>query len=228
MVLSKEKSKLNSGWLTRMLQILQTNEDAIRGVKSHSIISSIGGVLTSRLDPALTYHSVEHSDEVLRLAVALAATDGVSAREQLLIGIAAAYHDAGFLEQRVDHEVVSADLAETAMHATKSFSDEEINLVKQMIWDTRLQPDGPSHSLNTVLSPWLIDADISNLGRSDFLKQTQLLADELDISIDTMLDQSIQLMNRHQWFSPAGRKILGPQKDVNVRELRAMLKRRPS
>ena len=79
-----------------------------------------------------------------------------------------------------------------------------------------------------MLSPWLIDADISNLGRSDFLKQTQLLADELDISIDTMLDQSIQLMNRHQWFSPAGRKILGPQKDVNVRELRAMLKRRPS
>ena len=208
-----------------MLPILETEQDAVRLVKSDPVISSIGSLLASELDTSLTYHSVEHSDEVLSLAVALAATDGLNARDLLLIGIAAAYHDSGFLEQRLGHEIVSADLAESAMRTNQNFSKEEINLVKQMIWDTKLQPMGPSHCLNTVLSPWLIDADLSNLGRPDFLKQTKLLADELDMSMDTMLDQSIELMNRHQWFSPAGQRILGPQKDVNVKELRAMLQR---
>ena len=208
-----------------MLPILETEQDAVRLVKSDPVISSIGSLLASELDTSLTYHSVEHSDEVLSLAVALAATDGLNARDLLLIGIAAAYHDSGFLEQRLGHEIVSADLAESAMRTNQNFSKEEINLVKQMIWDTKLQPMGPSHCLNTVLSPWLVDADLSNLGRPDFLKQTKLLADELDMSMDTMLDQSIELMNRHQWFSPAGQRILGPQKDVNVKELRAMLQR---
>tara|TARA_E500000178_G_C16949917_1_gene720718 strand:- start:443 stop:1072 length:630 start_codon:yes stop_codon:yes gene_type:complete len=209
-----------------MLPILETEQDAVRLVKSDPVISSIGSLLASELDTSLTYHSVEHSDEVLSLAVALAATDGLNARDLLLIGIAAAYHDSGFLEQRLGHEIVSADLAESAMRTNQNFSKEEINLVKQMIWDTKLQPIGPSHCLNTALSPWLIDADLSNLGRPDFLKQTKLLADELDLSIDNMLDQSVELMNRHQWFSPAGQRILGPQKDVNVKELRAMLQRR--
>ena len=209
-----------------MLPILETEQDAVRLVKSDPVISSIGSLLASELDTSLTYHSVEHSDEVLSLAVALAATDGLNARDLLLIGIAAAYHDSGFLEQRLGHEIVSADLAESAMRTNQNFSKEEINLVKQMIWDTKLQPIGPSHCLNTMLSPWLIDADLSNLGRPDFLKQTKLLADELDLSIDNMLDQSVELMNRHQWFSPAGQRILGPQKDVNVKELRAMLQRR--
>ena len=209
-----------------MLPILETEQDAVRLVKSDPVISSIGSLLASELDTSLTYHSFEHSDEVLSLAVALAATDGLNARDLLLIGIAAAYHDSGFLEQRLGHEIVSADLAESAMRTNQNFSKEEINLVKQMIWDTKLQSIGPSHCLNTELSPWLIDADLSNLGRPDFLKQTKLLADELDMSIDTMLDQSVELMNRHQWFSPAGQRILGPQKDVNVKELRAMLQRR--
>ena len=208
-----------------MLSILETEREAVTRVKGDPIISSIGDLLASELDASLTYHSVEHSDEVLSLAVALAASDGLNARDLLLIGIAAAYHDSGFLEQRLGHEIVSADLAESAMRTKQNFSEEEINLVKQMIWDTELQPMGPSHCLNTALSPWLIDADLSNLGRPDFLKQTKLLADELDISIDTMLDQSSRLMDRHKWFSPAGQKILGPQKDVNIKELRAKLKR---
>ena len=73
-----------------MLPILKTEREAVTRVKSDPIISSIGDLLASELDASLTYHSVEHSDEVLSLAVALAATDGLNARDLLLIGIAAA------------------------------------------------------------------------------------------------------------------------------------------
>ena len=79
-----------------MLPILETEQEAVTRVKSDPVISSIGSLLASELDASLTYHSVEHSDEVLSLAVALAATDGLNARDLLLIGIAAAYHDSGF------------------------------------------------------------------------------------------------------------------------------------
>jgi hypothetical protein len=97
-----------------------------------------------------------------------------------------------------------------------------------MILDTKLQAVGMSHEINTRLSPWLIDADLSNLGRPNFILQTNLLADELNIPIDMMFKESLILMDRHEWHSPAGRKVLGPQKLINKEALNADLNKNSS
>jgi len=52
------------------------------------------------LDSALYYHSPEHTKNVLRQSIELAQEDELASRDQLLLAIAAAFHDAGFLEQR--------------------------------------------------------------------------------------------------------------------------------
>jgi uncharacterized protein len=180
-------------------------------------------VLSAQLDESLTYHSKEHSDQVTAMAIALGSVDCLDDRSLLLLGIGAAYHDAGFIEHRADHELVSAKLAEEAMSTDGRFSKEEIRLTRQMILDTKLEPTGPTHKVNTRLSPWLIDADLANLGRADFLEQTKLLADELDVPMDLMLNESLALMNRHVWQSPAGQSTLGNQKDQNKSDLINML-----
>ena len=158
------------------------------------------------------------------MAIALGASDQLDEHSLLLLGIAAAYHDAGFIEHRINHEVVSANLAERAMKADGRFSEEDIMLTRQMILDTKLDPTGSTHNVNTRLSPWLIDADLSNLGRTDFLEQTKLLADELDISMKLMLNESLTLMKRHEWQSPAGQAVLGNQKHRNLSDVITLLR----
>ena len=197
----------------------------IERVKKDPIVASISAKLETHLRSELSYHSAGHSDDVTGMAIALGSCDGLAEHELLLLGVAAAYHDAGFIEQRTDHEVIGADLSKTAMKADGRFSSEDINLVYRMILDTKLNPTGPSHSVTTPLSPWLLDSDLANLGRTDFLEQTELLATELQIPIESMLEESLSLMSRHQWQSPAGNEHLKEQKKKNKEAATRMLGR---
>jgi len=207
------------------LDLIKDHAEVIDRIKDDPVVSSIHAVLSAQLDESLTYHSKEHSDEVTSMAVALGAVDCLDERSLLLLGIAAAYHDAGFIKHRADHELVSAKLAEEAMSADGRFSKQEIRLTRQMILDTKLEPTGPTHKINSTLSPWLIDADLANLGRPDFLEQTKLLANELDMPMKLMLNESLTLMGRHEWQSPAGQATLGNQKDHNKSNLITLLNR---
>ena len=207
--------------------VLEEQKAVISRIKRDPIIAAVHALLASHLDPSLKYHAKEHSEDVTAMAIALGASDQLDEHSLLLLGIAAAYHDAGFIEHRDDHEIVSAKLAEQAMEADGRFSNEDIRLIRQMILDTKLQSDGPTHKVRSRLSSWLIDADLANLGRSDFLTQTELLADELQMPMDLMLIESLTLMNRHEWQSPAGKATLGNQKDHNKSELIALLNNAP-
>lgn len=207
------------------LAILEEQKTLISRIKRDPVIASVHSLLASQLDPSLKYHTKEHSDDVTDMAIALGASDQLDEHSLLLLGIAAAYHDSGFIEHRNDHEIVSAKLAERAMEADGRFSKDDIRLIRQMILDTKLQADGPSHKVRSRLSSWLIDADLANLGRSDFLTQTELLADELQVPMDLMLKESLNLMNRHEWQSPAGTSHLGTQKKLNKNKLITMLEK---
>ena len=82
------------------------------------------------------------------------------------------------------------------MKSDGRFSQDDIEPIRRMILDTKLRPDGPSHTISSRLSAWLVDADLANLGRSDFLEQTRLLA-RIEHSNEFMLNESLALMNRH-------------------------------
>jgi uncharacterized protein len=211
--------------LTLQLPVYEKHKPRIDHVKRDPVIVSISAMLETNLGSELSYHSADHSDDVTGMAIALGSFDGLSEHKLLLLGIAAAYHDAGFIEQRTDHEVIGAGLSTTAMKADGRFSSDDINLVYRMILDTKLNPTGPSHSITTPLSPWLLDSDLANLGRADFLEQTELLATELQIPIESMLEESLALMNRHHWQSPSGNQNLNEQKKKNKEVLIRMLAR---
>ncbi|MFL2503042.1 MAG: hypothetical protein ACJ0Q1_09045 [Luminiphilus sp.] len=171
--------------------------------------------LASDLDPTLYYHSPAHTKDVLRQTLELAEEDALGDRDVLLLAIAAAFHDAGFLKQRPKNEPIGAKMAVEAMLKSGRFSQEECDLVEQMILDTQLVMEGPAQISNSRLSPWLLDADLANLGRDDFWDQTTLLAKELNIDFQNMLPMTEALMKRHDWQSPAGKRLFGAKKQSN-------------
>jgi len=184
-------------------------------IKAEPLVIETVEYLASTLDPTLYYHSPDHTKDVLRQTMELAEADALDSRDVLLLAIAAAFHDAGFLEQRPKNEPIGAQMAVQAMSASGRFSQVEQDLVEQMILDTQLVMEGPAQISNSRLSPWLLDADLANLGRDDFWDQTRLLAKELEIEIASMLPMTRALMQRHDWQSPAGKRLFAAKKEAN-------------
>ena len=184
-------------------------------IEAEPLVTETVATLVSDLDPTLYYHCPAHTKDVLRQTLELAAADALDDRDVLLLAIAAAFHDAGFLKQRPKNEPIGANMAVEAMAKSGRFSLEERELVEQMILDTQLVMEGPAQIANSRLSPWLLDADLANLGRDDFWDQTKLLAKELNIDLQNMLPMTQALMQRHYWQSPAGQRLFGAKKESN-------------
>ena len=168
------------------------------------MVTGIVDRLWRELDASLSYHRPAHTEDVVQQALTLAKLDALDAHSMLLIAVAAAFHDAGFLVTRSGHESVGADMATAAMAKDKRFSQKDIDIVANMIMDTQVYQVGAVHRPNTPLSPWLLDADLANFGRDDFFEQFRLVALENKIKPDRMVTTTIDLMDRHTWQSPAG------------------------
>ena len=190
-------------------------ESSNLAVNTEPLVTETVDTLVSNLDPTLYYHSPAHTKDVLRQTLELAEADALDNRDVLLLAIAAAFHDAGFLKQRPKNEPIGAKMAVEAMAKSGRFSQGECDLVEQMILDTQLVMEGPAQIANCRLSPWLLDADLANLGRDDFWDQTTLLARELNIDLQNMLPMTQALMQRHGWQSPAGQRLFGEKKVAN-------------
>ena len=179
------------------------------------------------LPPHLVYHSAKHTQNVLREALRFAATDGLPAREQELLAIAAAYHDIGFLERMSKNEIFGAQAARRAMSESAQYSNEDMALVERMILDTEIQagPEGPYQMCSHRLSGYLLDADLSNLGREDFLHWNQLLQQELGVRKEELLAFSRKLMLNHDWHTPAAQSLRSAGKKKNLEALEQLLAR---
>ena len=187
----------------------------LREIAADSLVESIVNRLALELDRNLAYHSQAHTIDVIDETLSLAKLDGVDEDSLLRLAVAAAFHDAGFLAQRTDHEEIGARMAADAMAADSRFKPADIDLVAKMILDTRVNPHGPVHRCTTKLSPWLLDADMANFGRQDFFRQTELIAEEMQVNITDMVSNTLDLMDRHSWQSPAGIKRFDAKKEEN-------------
>jgi hypothetical protein len=147
-------------------------------------------------------------------------------RERELLGVAASFHDAGFLVRYEENESIGAEMAEKAMRDARSFTEEEIRLVQSMILDTRVVDDGSGYHTraSSELSKYLLDADLSNFGREDFFEKLLLVEAELGKSHKDHLQQTYRLFCNHTWLTSAADRLRGPQKNLNRERLEEMLK----
>ena len=131
--------------------------------------------LRQHLAPALTYHGPHHTLDVVEQAASLAAAEGITDPEELiLLRTAAFYHDAGFLTTYQGHEAASCALARQVLPGM-DYSSSQIELICRLIMATQM-PQSPA---DLPLAQILCDADLDYLGRSDFWPISQTLFAEL-------------------------------------------------
>lgn len=189
------------------------------------IIRSVLELLEKSLSPDLTYHSHHHTREVLEEVLRFGVHDGLKERELWLLAVAAAFHDTGFLRQRFHNEQVGASLAVESMKADSDFQSKEIELVHQMILDTRLnlKPSLRLQEPHTYLSPYLLDADLGNFGRDDFFEKGELERRERGVDDSEFLSDVLALLLRHDWLTPAAKSLRSEGKRKNIETIRRML-----
>lgn len=176
------------------------------------------------LKPCYTYHSLEHTQLVLRSVEVLAKEEGVTLREMELLKLAALFHDCGFLNSPENHEERGCDMVRSELKES-DFSSDEIDQICGMIMATKI-PQSP----NTRLEKILADADLFYLGTENYDKYSSHLFDELKhfnpkITEGDWINIQINFLESHHFHTAFCRENLEPKKRQHLEKIRASLDR---
>ena len=184
-------------------------------------------LLRMHLPAAFTYHNVAHTEfDVLPAAQRLAELSQLSQREALILHVAAAYHDLGYIRSTENHEAIGIEIMQ--MHLPEyGFGDMELAEIASVIEATRM-PQTPANSLGELLA----DADLDSLGRDDFLQTSYALWLEQEnlgrgCSWDDWLPRQIRFLETHRYFTAVARQLRDAGKQRNLALLRSMANGRP-
>lgn len=188
-------------------------------MRYQAAIDAILARLGRDLPRNLHYHSIEHTLDVLDRTKQLAAAEGVSDEEDLiLIQVAASYHDAGFLINNRDHERLGCKLVRQELPAY-GFKDDQIKAICGMIRATKI-PQQPRNLLEEIIC----DADLDYLGRDDFYPIGQRLYRELKAfrvlgNLEQWNKIQIKFLRAHAYWTTTNRQLREPLKQSRLQEL---------
>ena len=205
------------------------------------IIKEAFTLLEERLPKRLAYHGVLHTETVMHSVVALALHEGLSEEEIKLLAIAAAWHDVGYIEQDTQNEPIAADMVRIAMKR-QGFSIPEIDLVTRAILDTQVHfvvNLGTIEQRSSAYhSNFLLDADLSSLGRPDFAQWSlRLFAERTGVMLNNLYELNMTddskaflisthlLLKNHRWFTGAARQLFSQQEQLNIDHVEAALEK---
>lgn len=179
--------------------------------------------LKTELSANLFYHSIDHTLDVYNCAESIAKEEAVSDSDLKLLLVAAIYHDAGYLIQNKDHEVLSCEIARQYLphfHYTK----EDIDLICGIIMVTKI-PQNPKSHLEEIIC----DADLNYLGRTDFFSIEEKLYEEM-LAFDNIKNKEewnkvqVDFMQKHHYFTPTAIKDNYSQKEKNLAIVQSKIK----
>jgi hypothetical protein len=183
----------------------------INKIKVHII-----DTLTAKLSPALTYHNVSHTEDVLKRAVDIAKMEGIHDEEDvLLLQISALYHDVGFLDVYAGHEERSCEIAGPQL-VEFGYSEEQIKKIFGMIRATKV-PQTPTTKLEEIIC----DADLDYLGRNDFFSIGRGLykefLDQKIVSDDKTWNLlQVRFLESHRYFTNTSIRLRQDQKQKHL------------
>lgn len=207
------------------------SEQITRELLNHPLVREAFIRLQVELPDDLSYHSFQHTKEVFEKSIQLAIRDGLSERDIMLVAIAAAWHDTGFIQQRTRNEPIGAAWAREAMQRVGGFTESEILDVETAILNTYVAFNPELKTLvqrcTGRISPWLLDADLANFGQTNLLLKSCLVFEEIarkpinspndfaDEAGRAYIATTLRMLTAHQWKSPAATRELSEQKLVN-------------
>ncbi len=177
--------------------------------------------LRSELNPQYTYHSIEHTEDVMHSAARISYAHGLHATEHHLVLLAAAYHDAGFLISDVEHEEIGCRMLTEDAHGI--LEPDDVQKVCGMIKATRV-PQQPMNLLEQIVC----DADLDYLGRIDFATISKLLFDEFRVrgvveDEEAWMKLQISFFESHKYWTDYSKNLRGPSKARHLISLKEQL-----
>ena len=119
--------------------------------------------LKNGLSKDLTYHTVQHTLDILKNAERIARSENIHNEEDLfLLKVACLYHDSGFLVTYKGHEKESCNLAKKDLPAFDC-NKKQIEIICGLIMATKI-PQSPANKMEEIIC----DADLDYLGTPDF------------------------------------------------------------
>ena len=182
-------------------------------------------LLPAGLDPRLTYHSLAHTQYVVKQAHLLADTAALGPEDTENLLLAAWFHDSGYLDTYDGHEYKSQARAEAWLQE-QGLPAVRIKLITNLIRAThRNEP------ANTELEKLLVDADMSNLAADDYRARAELIRTEWELALDKSYttpdwaELQLTFMLAHKYQSEAGKERYKKALKANIEDQREHLKK---
>lgn len=178
--------------------------------------------LSRELPAHLSYHSVEHINDVFKAAQRIGTMEGIGRHEMKLLLTAAWYHDAGFLKGAKDHEEESCRIASEVLPPF-GYTPVEIDRICGLIMATKI-PQAPTNLLEQILA----DADLDYLGRDDFFTIGNQLFAELSVFGIIQTEEEwnrlqVRFLEGHHYFTQTAIKTRQSQKEKHLERVKAKL-----
>ena len=195
--------------------------------------------LLDQLGHSLIYHRKAHTtDYILPGALKIAESEAFSIEDRFLVGIAAVFHDTGFIRQYNANEPIGAEFSEKHMRSSRNaYTEEHIQHVKYAIENTDIiNPQPPQSKYAEVI----IDADLSYFGSPSFdgffqwnedLKfehRIHLESPLHEVSLNDKLwgERALEFISLHDWFTDGAIKLFEQAKQRNLASLKEYYKLR--
>jgi uncharacterized protein len=171
--------------------------------------------LRDELPTHLTYHNIDHTEDVMQAAAMLARCEGIDENDRDLLAVAALLHDTGFFVARDNHEEASCNIARYYL-PDYGYNPEEVEIICGLIIATQL-PQSPGSRLAEILC----DADLDYLGREDFFSLSDRLFGELRTEglvahEDQWNRQQADFMGDHSYFTKTAINLRQPRQEQYV------------
>lgn len=178
--------------------------------------------LDTELSADLSYHSPQHTRDVVAASLRIARSEGFDADELLVLETAALYHDAGFLHQYQDHEERSCVIVREVLPGY-GYDSATIDLICETIMATKI-PQSPRSKWGEVLC----DADLDYLGTDRFHPVGQQLYREF-LKVGIISDEKawnrmqVRFLEGHAYFTATARRERNPVKLGHLAEVKAIV-----
>lgn len=192
-------------------------------------------LLQSKLIPAFTYHSLNHTLEVVRNCDRLAELEGINAEDRPLLLVAAYFHDTGltaitntdldaFNAGRDIHEEKAVQIIREVL-PTYGFEAEELEMIARLIMATKWEHI-PEDTLEQIIS----DADMSSIGQEPayFMNTSEGLRKELSaFGIENneteWYENQKEFVGSYVYHTAAAHNLFDANRRLNVAAIQARL-----
>ena len=183
-------------------------------------------LLAREVPPQLTYHSLRHTEAVVKECRTLATAASLSPDDTEALLLAAWFHDVGYLDVYDGHEFRSIERAAAWLTEHGAVAG-RVQLVGELIKATHR-----NETPETELQKLLVDADMSNLAREDFRSSAELLRTEWELVLGQThtspgwAELQLNFMTSHKYLSDAGKERYRKDFKKNIDEQRDQLKKK--